>query len=71
MDLETIKLLGSASAQLLLAAGYAPMFWLIIRLWKDRADLQKMLFELVPQTINATNLMTRALDLLTAKLGVR
>lgn len=47
MDIETLKLLGSGSAQLVLAAGYIPMFILIKKLWSDRDSISEKLFAML------------------------
>jgi hypothetical protein len=47
MDPETLKLIGSGSAQVVLAAGYVPMFWMIKVLWSDRAALSDKLMAML------------------------
>lgn len=40
VDAETLKALGTGSAQFVLAAGYLPVFWLVKTLWTARDTLQ-------------------------------
>lgn len=40
MDLATLQALGTGSAQVVLAAGYLPVFWLVKTLWSARDALQ-------------------------------
>lgn len=47
MDAETIKLIGTGGAQIVLVAGYLPVFWLIRTLWKDRGTMQDKVLDML------------------------
>ncbi len=47
MDPETWKALGTASPQLILAAGYAPCFWVIRTLWTKSDGLSDKLMAML------------------------
>jgi hypothetical protein len=47
METEMLKLIGGGGSQIILAAGYIPMFWLIKILWSDRADALAKLVEML------------------------
>lgn len=47
MDTELLKLLGNGGSQLILAAGYYPVYVLIRALWDARESLQSKLVEML------------------------
>ena len=76
MDPETLKLVGNASAQLILAAGYFPAWRLFKLLWEERQEFSKergdfidRLLKLTADTIEAEKDMTQALNILAEKIS--
>lgn len=47
MDADTIKLIGTSGAQVILVAGYFPVFWLVRSLWKERAAAQDKILDML------------------------
>lgn len=47
MDAELLKAIGSGSAQLILAAGYIPVIWLVKVLWTDRNNATDKIVEML------------------------
>ena len=49
MDSETLKALGTGSAQFVLAAGYLPVLWLVRALWLERSALVEKFMAMLAQ----------------------
>ncbi len=47
METELLKLIGGGSAQLILVAGYIPLFWLVRTLWIERGEMSSKLLTML------------------------